>query len=61
MEMWLIFSATPAFSTAATESPPPMMVMQPPAVSPARVSATARVPFAKASNSNTPIGPFHTT
>lgn len=29
VEMWLILSARPAFSTAATESPPPMMVMVP--------------------------------
>ena len=29
VEMWLIFSAKPAFSTAATESPPPMMVIVP--------------------------------
>ena len=29
VEMWLIFSAKPAFSTAATESPPPMIVMVP--------------------------------
>jgi hypothetical protein len=29
VEMWLIFSARPAFSTAATESPPPMIVIVP--------------------------------
>lgn len=29
VEMWLILSARPAFSTAATESPPPMIVMAP--------------------------------
>ena len=29
VEMWLILSARPAFSTAATESPPPMMVIVP--------------------------------
>lgn len=39
VEMWLILAATPAFSTAATESPPPMMVMQPLGVSSASLSA----------------------
>ena len=29
VEMWLILSARPAFSTAATESPPPMIVIAP--------------------------------
>lgn len=29
VEMWLILSASPAFSTAATESPPPIMVVTP--------------------------------
>lgn len=43
-----------------TESPPPMMVMEPFEVSPARQSATAKVPVENLSNSNTPIGPFHT-
>mmetsp|Transcript_14423 Transcript_14423/g.36487 ORF Transcript_14423/g.36487 Transcript_14423/m.36487 type:complete len:206 (-) Transcript_14423:990-1607(-) len=61
VEMWLILLATPAFSTAATESPPPMMVVHPFALSFARVSAMPVVPLAKASNSKTPIGPFHTT
>lgn len=45
------FSATPAFSTAATESPPPMMVMQ--SSMPASSLAMAKVPLEKASNSNT--------
>mmetsp|Transcript_27510 Transcript_27510/g.62259 ORF Transcript_27510/g.62259 Transcript_27510/m.62259 type:complete len:201 (+) Transcript_27510:477-1079(+) len=53
--------ATPAFFTAATESPPPITVVQPASVSSASVSATASVPFANASISKTPIGPFHTT
>mmetsp|Transcript_17889 Transcript_17889/g.40274 ORF Transcript_17889/g.40274 Transcript_17889/m.40274 type:complete len:253 (+) Transcript_17889:220-978(+) len=56
-----IFSARPAFSTAATESPPPMMVVQPLPVSSARVSATSKVPLEKASNSKTPMGPFQMT
>lgn len=29
VEMWLILSASPTFSTAATESPPPMIVVTP--------------------------------
>ncbi|KAF3774370.1 hypothetical protein EJ110_NYTH53216 [Nymphaea thermarum] len=29
VDMWLILSATPTFSTAATESPPPMIVVTP--------------------------------
>ena len=41
--------------------PPPMIVMQPLPVSSARVVAIPLVPFAKASNSNTPIGPFQIT
>lgn len=57
VEMWLIFSARPAFSTAATESPPPIMVVQPEPVKVARVSATANVPLANASHSKTPRGP----
>ena len=60
VEMWDILSARPAFSTGATESPPPMMVMAP-SVSSARVSATSKVPLAKASISNTPMGPFQMT
>mmetsp|Transcript_58268 Transcript_58268/g.138685 ORF Transcript_58268/g.138685 Transcript_58268/m.138685 type:complete len:235 (-) Transcript_58268:765-1469(-) len=58
VEMCDIWSASPAFSTAATESPPPMMVMAPFLVHSARVSATSLVPLAKASISNTPMGPF---
>merc|ERR1711988_463285 len=61
VEIWDILSARPAFSTAATESPPPMIVTQPLPVSPAKVSATPKVPFAKASISNTPMGPFQMT
>ena len=51
-------SATPAFFTAAIESPPPMMVVP---FTAATACATPIVPAAKASISNTPIGPFHTT
>ena len=40
------------------ESPPPTILTAPDA---ATAWATASVPFAKASISNTPIGPFHTT
>ncbi len=43
VEMWLILSARPAFSTAATLSPPPMMVMP---SSLASVLAMANVPTA---------------
>mmetsp|Transcript_20530 Transcript_20530/g.67809 ORF Transcript_20530/g.67809 Transcript_20530/m.67809 type:complete len:203 (+) Transcript_20530:231-839(+) len=59
--MWDILSARPAFSTAATESPPPMMVTQPFSVSSASVSQMANVPLANASISKTPMGPFQMT
>src|SRR5579871_207937 len=52
--------ATPAFFTADAESPPPMMVVAPAAVALASASATAIVPLAVASISNTPTGPFQT-
>merc|ERR1719261_364034 len=61
VEMCDILSARPAFSTAATESPPPMIVMQPLEVRSASVSQIANVPLAKASISNTPMGPFQIT
>mmetsp|Transcript_2391 Transcript_2391/g.6784 ORF Transcript_2391/g.6784 Transcript_2391/m.6784 type:complete len:203 (+) Transcript_2391:157-765(+) len=54
-------SARPAFSTAATESPPPMIVMAPFSVSSLSVSQMAKVPLAKASISKTPMGPFQMT
>src|SRR3990172_3874241 len=57
VEMWLILSARPACSTAATDSPPPTTVVAPLS---ANNFATALVPLAKFGNSNTPIGPFHT-
>nr|GMD51225.1 Uncharacterised protein [Ipomoea batatas] len=59
--MWLITLATPTFSTAATESPPPIMVVTPFPLSSASFFATASVPTANLSNSNTPIGPFQIT
>ena len=57
VEMWLIFSAKPSFSIAATESPPPTILT---ARLLATAFATASVPLQKASISNTPIGPFQT-
>src|SRR5690606_37666765 len=57
VEMWVILSATPARSTAATESPPPTMVV---ACASARARAMAIVPSEKASHSKTPMGPFQT-
>ena len=48
----------PAFFTAAIESPPPMIVVP---FTAATACATALVPAANASISNTPIGPFQTT
>src|SRR5699024_5075255 len=51
-------SSNPRVRTAAAESPPPATVC-PAAVD--RVSATAIVPLAKFSNSNTPMGPFQNT
>ena len=41
VEMWLITEATPTFSTAATESPPPMIVVTPFPLSSASFFATA--------------------
>mmetsp|Transcript_22683 Transcript_22683/g.33824 ORF Transcript_22683/g.33824 Transcript_22683/m.33824 type:complete len:238 (+) Transcript_22683:237-950(+) len=62
VEMWDILSATFAFSTAATESPPPMMVVAPTFdESSASALATPNVPFENLSNSKTPIGPFQMT
>ena len=58
VEMWLILSARPACSTAATESPPPMMVIASMVDS---VLAMLNVPLANASISNTPMGPFQIT
>ena len=54
----MILSATPAACTAATESPPPMIVVP---CTAATAWATPIVPAANGAISNTPIGPFHTT
>ena len=51
-------SVMPAFFTAAIESPPPTIVVP---CTDATARATALVPAANASISNTPIGPFQTT
>src|SRR4051794_9441180 len=51
-------SGRPSLRTAAAESPPPTTVNASDAIS---ASATARVPPANASNSNTPMGPFQNT
>jgi hypothetical protein len=56
--MWVMRSVTPAFATAAIESPPPMIVVP---LTFATAFATAIVPCANASISNTPIGPFQIT
>ncbi|CAI0450495.1 unnamed protein product [Linum tenue] len=58
--MWLIALATPTFSTAATESPPPMIVVTPLAHALIQLLNTS-VPAANFSNSKTPIGPFQIT
>ena len=55
VEMWVIRSATPAFSTADALSPPPMMVT---ALEEASARAISFVPRANASISKTPTGPF---
>mmetsp|Transcript_63882 Transcript_63882/g.96359 ORF Transcript_63882/g.96359 Transcript_63882/m.96359 type:complete len:221 (-) Transcript_63882:275-937(-) len=57
--MWLMSPARPDNSVAATESPPPMMVMAPLSlVRSAKMSMIPKVPLAKASISKTPMGPF---
>mmetsp|Transcript_17370 Transcript_17370/g.37474 ORF Transcript_17370/g.37474 Transcript_17370/m.37474 type:complete len:254 (-) Transcript_17370:552-1313(-) len=54
--------ARPDCSVAATESPPPMMVMAPfSLVRSARMSTIPNVPFSNAFISNTPMGPFMMT
>ena len=58
VEMWEILSERPVFFNAAIESPPPTIDVAPFSVASATALATASVPFAKLSNSNTPIGPF---
>src|SRR5580700_9254827 len=56
VEMWVIFSATPAACAAATESPPPTIEIAPTFSAMAR--AIWKVPRAKGETSKTPIGPF---
>mmetsp|Transcript_29023 Transcript_29023/g.61783 ORF Transcript_29023/g.61783 Transcript_29023/m.61783 type:complete len:210 (-) Transcript_29023:779-1408(-) len=57
-----ISPARPESSVAATESPPPIMVMAPVSlVKSARMSTIPKVPFSKAFISNTPMGPFMMT
>src|SRR3954447_5834560 len=58
VEMCDTRDSTPALWMAATESPPPITVVP---FTFATASATASVPLANSSISNTPIGPFHTT
>ena len=58
VEIQLILSARPNLLTAATESPPPMMDVQ---SASATARQTASVPWAKLSNSQTPMGPFQKT
>src|SRR5215469_14631406 len=58
VEMWVIWSATPAWLMALTLSPPPMIDVA--ALFAATAFAMALVPLAKVGNSNTPAGPFHT-
>mmetsp|Transcript_11462 Transcript_11462/g.27381 ORF Transcript_11462/g.27381 Transcript_11462/m.27381 type:complete len:254 (-) Transcript_11462:645-1406(-) len=60
--MWLMSAARPDCSVAATESPPPMMVMAPfSLVISARMLTRSKVPEANFSISKTPIGPFMMT
>ena len=55
VEMWDMSPALPDCSVAATESPPPMMVVAPfSLVRSARMSTMPKVPFSKAFISNTP-------
>src|SRR3569833_1420721 len=58
VEMWVIWSATPAWLMALTESPPPMIEVA--ALLAATARAMALVPLAKLGNSKTPAGPFQT-
>mmetsp|Transcript_62773 Transcript_62773/g.173652 ORF Transcript_62773/g.173652 Transcript_62773/m.173652 type:complete len:261 (-) Transcript_62773:564-1346(-) len=59
VEMWLMSPARPDNSVAATESPPPMMVMAPfSLVKSAKMLTRSKVPAENFSNSKTPMGPF---
>mmetsp|Transcript_8419 Transcript_8419/g.20805 ORF Transcript_8419/g.20805 Transcript_8419/m.20805 type:complete len:254 (+) Transcript_8419:313-1074(+) len=60
--MWLMSPARPESSVAATESPPPIMVIAPfSLVMSARMLTRSKVPLANFSISKTPIGPFMMT
>ena len=59
VEMKVILSARSNWFTAATESPPPMMVSASSLA--ATALATARVPASKEGISKTPMGPFQKT
>mmetsp|Transcript_2199 Transcript_2199/g.4459 ORF Transcript_2199/g.4459 Transcript_2199/m.4459 type:complete len:204 (+) Transcript_2199:1987-2598(+) len=60
--MWDMSPARPDCSQAATESPPPMMVMAPLSfVRSARISTIPKVPLENFSISKTPMGPFMMT
>ena len=58
VEMCVILSPNPAFSTAAPESPPPIIVV---ASNSDKAFAISFVPIANWSNSNNPSGPFQIT
>src|SRR5471032_1212012 len=57
VEMKETLSETPAFFTAETESPPPMILIAP--LLAAMALAMAKVPTAHSATSKTPMGPFH--
>ena len=59
VEMKVMPLSRPNFLTAAAESPPPTTLVH--AALSAMAWPTARVPAAKASISNTPMGPFQKT
>mmetsp|Transcript_49991 Transcript_49991/g.58343 ORF Transcript_49991/g.58343 Transcript_49991/m.58343 type:complete len:253 (-) Transcript_49991:450-1208(-) len=56
-----ISDARPLCSQAATESPPPIIVIAPVFEMSARISTIPNVPLLNASNSKTPMGPFMMT
>mmetsp|Transcript_35101 Transcript_35101/g.91892 ORF Transcript_35101/g.91892 Transcript_35101/m.91892 type:complete len:254 (+) Transcript_35101:187-948(+) len=57
--MWDMSPARPLCSVAATESPPPIIVMAPLSLErSARMLTRSKVPLANFSNSKTPMGPF---
>lgn len=54
-----ILSSAPHLATAVAVSPPPMIVITPFCVASITASKADFVPAANLSNSNTPVGPFH--